>query len=526
MPRRSYRLAGGDFAGAGAYGCFYTTSFPPVEPRAGYGAKILESHSARMEEDQSKPFRAADPEGKYGVYGSRARPVDLGELARGAGGQAELDKCPTTSEVGKAIREGGLRLQQIVSKVGTGDMLQLYNQSLKHRGAMSPKEKVQQMTDHLGAARNLIVGLKRYHDAQLAHLDVKQQNAVGFGFGDSGAPRVYKWIDFGFSASYAHLRRLADKSHPLEMKDPYFAWPALMTAYMQGSRGRFLHDLTLREFFRDRSAMAELERVAEAVDKDLPFGRMKYRGALAFAAAWGLTEDSPPAQVRYALLRATDVFAASIMLHYLFRLGSQQLEELGHDALHQKLNDVLWDARNMAYTPDGLLDAVDDVLADLAEAGFRYVPTEDEDPDDSTPEPEEREKPYVETLREYDDGTLIADMCVAASNVVYVLKHGGDLDGVKAHLASACTEFLRRFTWPPATKGRVWRRAQEFSHMDLKELLSWFEPQGKDIEGAQSSADRHTELHIMTELCRAYLALVVPHDLSGGARRRRSVRRH
>jgi len=361
------RLRGGRLLGSGTYGCVYDKE---LAPERGPGvSKLMSAYDAVKEHEQVVPFERADPHAQYGVYGSKPKRVSRSRLVQSVGGAEELAKCKY-SRATAAIADGA-QLAQIIMERARGDMLAMLKQ------AQLQKDKVATMAAHLRAARTLLRGVLQYASNGLAHHDIKPGNCVGIGEAQHGAPRVYKWIDFGLGADFTALAEAA--TNPTYaggahlFKQVYYYWPPLLTAYFTTTdkhNTAFKFDVSLDVFFKTPEALKVLR---DTEDKN-GAAKMTYERAMEFAHANGLTGASPGEEVRFALLTSIDTYSCGVLLRSIFKLGINEMDaskKAAFQAIAYRSLTFLDDLVGMRLTPEMMVDRFDNLLRAFAKEGFQ-----------------------------------------------------------------------------------------------------------------------------------------------------------
>jgi serine/threonine protein kinase len=323
------RLKGGDFVGKGSYGC---TFYPPLghtSERDKIG-KIMSRETAEDEYSYSERFHMADPEDKYGVYGSRPEKVDSRTAIKDAGGEKEIDKC---LKDGPTIRD----TYQIIMQRATGDLEKLPSRA--------PSRFITYFFGNK-TVKNLFDGLRRYHANNLVHLDIKPQNIVFFS--DPGVqqpPKEFKYIDFGLGQS---IEEVVTQNESI-LGQSYHAWPILTSLVFNKIFKIKWFDKT----FIENCVKSRLldQQYAPVLGED-PVTSVK-RDFVNLCNTYGIPLPQDNAQyhlqeskIKRALAFATDVSSLSQVLYYLvtqkcgFRYDEKHPRRLW-DATHFPPHDPL-----------------------------------------------------------------------------------------------------------------------------------------------------------------------------------------
>jgi len=352
---KSRTLRGGRLVGEGAFGCVYEPPIAPFAAKKGFVSKLLDARHADEEVKHGQLFKSADPKGLYGVYVSGPHEVD--DLVASAGGRAELDKCSPKSGAGAALRKGK-RVVQVLSRRARANMDTLL--ALSHR--LPQDDRGTALVAQLYAFLNVAKGLAFFGKKGLYHHDVKTLNIVGFGVGSVDVPKVYKLIDFGMGKSLKDVKALArgppwnGGAHEI-MSAPYFAYPPLLTAYMQYKGNAWEYDVSLERFFDTQAAVAFLRATEQRVAKHVPGLHFTKEHAAVFAQAHGLSLESSGEKVRLALLKAVDTFSCGVILRQIATLYPVK-------GLESFANDVL----TLKYVPEDVERGILTVIGWLAQA--------------------------------------------------------------------------------------------------------------------------------------------------------------
>lgn len=224
VPKKAVR--GGDFIGQGTYGCVFSPPVPTVSRVSGNDmiGKVMDEEDARMEYDRIKEFKRIDPHEKYGIYGSAPEKIDAKRFVSGAGGPAERAKCTLL----KIHEDDAYQLSQTKAR---GDLeLLRYDHS---------RASFLNVWDSHNLP-NLFRGLAAYHRAGLAHLDVKPDNVVFFGYNEMRQRKSvtvatkFAFIDFGLSEK---LRSLTTYNPDVKLGSAYFIYPVIANLLFHKGEG-------------------------------------------------------------------------------------------------------------------------------------------------------------------------------------------------------------------------------------------------------------------------------------------------
>lgn len=241
-------LGGGNFVGAGSFGCVYQPPLPdrgaeiPLD-RALIG-KVLPAPLAEQSVRQMRLVAAIDPSGRFGFYARSGRSFEIDADAglEAAGGEPEVRRCNVQDMQGfvRGLQMPGAMAthayRELVFDAATDGTLEA---ALAHEAAFSDAAgpSLDRLRAALGALQNCFQGLAHYHALGVVHRDVKPDNIMLTR--DKGGLVVAKFIDFDFAV------RISDAQSALTLGSPYT--PLLTFAVSSASAKMLLAD-TVKNF--------------------------------------------------------------------------------------------------------------------------------------------------------------------------------------------------------------------------------------------------------------------------------------
>ena len=220
------QLRGGEFIGAGTYGCSFS---PPLSDKiVGEGqnlGKVAHKGDVEQEVRLSQRFFAVDTQMKYGLYGT---PVELDtsaenveKLIERAGGENEIQKCrslfvgPALHNILNASKQKDRSqttekedLAEIVMPRGNMNLQTLCERFSQITGSSTPPREIRNFLKGLLAGLiHLATGLELYHTNNLVHCDIKLENIVVHN-------NLFKYIDWGISGTREQPSESIDEPTP------------------------------------------------------------------------------------------------------------------------------------------------------------------------------------------------------------------------------------------------------------------------------------------------------------------------
>jgi hypothetical protein len=214
-PRR--RLRGGAVLGHGSFGCVVAPPLapPPGAPVEAWVGKIMGAADAAAEMAAAAPFAAVDREGRYGLYPRAQRQLTLADAdALRTSRRADATACLETVDLQVRLRkmlsdtatdaaraDAARSLAELVLPRGGDATLAQELDAARASGALP----LQVLATVLPRLRPVARGLRAYHAAGLAHMDVSVSNVLRAPAG-GGSGTDYRLIDFAYGERYDTAR--------------------------------------------------------------------------------------------------------------------------------------------------------------------------------------------------------------------------------------------------------------------------------------------------------------------------------